>query len=54
MPSGWMPDARHDLRMRPAFESQQQDRHQRHRTEQRHRLHLTFHHHRRPLHGSHA
>jgi hypothetical protein len=36
MPSGWMPDARHDLRMRSAFDPRYESKHRTMKHEPRH------------------
>jgi hypothetical protein len=56
MPSGWMPDARHDLRMRPVWvELAQQDKRRRaFRAVQPWGLHHKSHRTARPMRGAHA
>ena len=56
MPSGWMPDARHDLRMRPVWTqvAQQDKQRQGRKGSQQWTLHRKTHRTARPLRGAHA
>jgi hypothetical protein len=56
MPSGWMPDARHDERMRPVWAqlAQQDKRRRAARAERSWTLHHKTHRTARPMRGAHA